>query len=83
MRTTCPTHLILLDLISITFGKEYKLCISWLYSFLHPPVLWSKYSPKHPVLRHPQFVFFPSHERPGSHPYKTTGKIIVLYNLWF
>jgi hypothetical protein len=28
----------------------------------------SKYSPKHPVLKHPQSMFFPKRERPGFTP---------------
>jgi hypothetical protein len=36
--------------------------------------LWSKYSPRVPVLKHPQSVLF---------PYKTTGRIMVLYTLTF
>jgi hypothetical protein len=45
---------------------------------LHFLTLRSKYSPQPPVLRHPQSVFFPYQV---SHPYKTTGKIMVLYML--
>jgi len=34
----------------------------------------SKYSPQHPVFRHPQTMFFPLCEL-VSHIYKTTGKM--------
>jgi hypothetical protein len=44
--------------------------------------LRSKYSPQHPVLNHPQSVFFNVRDQ-VSHPYRTTGKIIVLYILIF
>jgi hypothetical protein len=36
--------------------------------------LRSKYSPQHPVLKHPKSVFLPQCYK-VSHPYRTTGKI--------
>jgi hypothetical protein len=48
--------------------------------FHHFIPLWSKYSPQHPGLRHLQSVFLRDQV---SHPYRTTGKIIVLYSLIF
>jgi len=43
---TCPTHLILLDLITRTiFGVEYKSLSSSLCSFLHSPVTSSLLKP--------------------------------------
>jgi hypothetical protein len=54
-----PPHLILLVFITLTMpAEEYKPCSSSLCSFLQPPVtlslFGSKYSPKHPVRKHPQ-----------------------------
>jgi hypothetical protein len=40
--------------------------------------LWSKYSPQHPVLKH-SLCFSYNVRDQVSHPYRTTGKIIVLY----
>jgi hypothetical protein len=40
-----------------------------------------KYSPQHPIIKHPQPTFLPQCEDQVLHPYNTTGKIIVLYIL--
>jgi hypothetical protein len=46
--------------------------------------LRTEYSPEHPVLKHPQFMFLPLNIRDQvSHPYRTTGKIILSYILIF
>jgi hypothetical protein len=41
------------------------------------------YSPQYPILEHPQPKFLPRYERMVSHPYKTTGSVIVLCILFF
>ena len=43
----------------------------------HLVPLRPKYSPQHPLFKHPQPTFLPQCEQ-LSHPYKTTGRIIVL-----
>jgi hypothetical protein len=65
---TCPAHLILLDLSHHPNNISWRVQIikllntQFLTSFLS---LRSKYSPQHPVLKHPQSVFFPLHDRPS------------------
>jgi hypothetical protein len=61
MCTTCSIHLITLDLITlIIFGEAYKLLGSFIMqsSPASRPLipLRSKYSPQHPVLKHPQSI---------------------------
>jgi len=59
VRSIFPVYLIL-DLITLIIrGEVYKLLSSSLCSFPIPLPLRSKYSPQHPVLRHPQSVLFP------------------------
>ena len=59
IRTTCPAHLILFDLITHKIlGEEYRSWSSPLPSvpcYLFPAM--SKCSPQHPVLEHPQPTF--------------------------
>jgi len=72
IHATCPKHLIILDLIiQIIFGDKYRSLSFSLYSFLQSPVILSlrpKYSPQHPMLKHPQPAFLPHFERPSFTP---------------
>jgi hypothetical protein len=45
--------------------------------------LMSKYSPQHPVLKHPQSMFFLNVRIQVSYSFKTEGKTIVLCILIF
>ena len=88
IRTTCPAHLILLDFITCTIlDEKYKSFSSSLCNLLHSPITSSLLGPN--ILLNTMFSntisFLSSHNVNGqvSHPYKTTGKIIVLYILIF
>ena len=88
IRATCPVLLILLDFITRTImGEKYRsfkpliMYFSPLSCYLvHPS---PKYLPEHPIVRHRQPTFFLNMIDQVSHPYKTTGEIIVLFTLIF
>ncbi|PNF26626.1 hypothetical protein B7P43_G10242, partial [Cryptotermes secundus] len=76
IHATCPAHLIHLDLIILTILREK-------YSFLQPPVTSSLFGPN--ILLNALFSNTLSLcsslnvRDQVSHPYRTTGKIIILY----
>ena len=85
---TFPAHLILLDFITRTMlGEECKPFSSSLCNLLHSSVTSSLLGPN--ILLNTMFsntLSFLSSRRVNnqvSHPYKTTGKIIILYILIF
>jgi hypothetical protein len=86
--TTCPTHIIILDLITQTiFGEEYRSLQSSWCLLQHYPVTLSILCPN--ILLNTLFsnTLNPCSSSSMSdqvkHPYKTTGKIIVRYILIF
>jgi hypothetical protein len=84
---SCSLHLILfVSDILITWRRVQvmKLLIMQFSPIsCHFISLRTKYSPQHPVLKHPQSMFLPECEIPISHPYGITGKIKFLYILIF
>jgi len=88
IRATCPAHLILLDFITRTIlGEVYRSLSSYICNFLHSPVTSSLLGPN--ILLNTLFSNTLSQSLSHnvgdqvSHPYKATGKIIVLYILIF
>jgi hypothetical protein len=87
IRATWLAHLILLDLIIlILLGEEYKSRSSSLCRFLHPLVTSSLFGPissSASCSQTPSVYVSPFVRDQISHPYRTTGKIIVLCILIF
>jgi hypothetical protein len=83
IRATCPAHLINLDLTTRKILVEDYRSLSYsLCSFLHSPVTSSLLSPN--ILLNTLSLRSSFNVREEvSHPYETTGKIIVLYILIF
>jgi hypothetical protein len=86
IRTTCPAHLNLLDLITrMSFGEEYGAWSPSLHSLLHYPVILPLLGPN--ILLSTLFsktlrlCSSLSASDQVSRPYKTTGKITVPYIL--
>ena len=85
---TCPTHLILLDFIARKIlGEEYRSLSFSLCRFLHSPFTSPLLGPN--ILLNTLFSNILSQRSclnvsvQVSHPYKTTGKTIVLYHFIF
>jgi hypothetical protein len=87
MHVTCPAHLILLDLITLTvFVKEYGLWSSPLCNFLHDPsssLLGQNIFLNTLFSKTLSLCSSPKMRDQVLHPYSTTGKITVLYILIF
>ena len=85
IRSTCPAHFLLLDLITGTIlGEEYR-SFSSPFSFLHSLVTSSLLGPNIPLStlfsNTPQPTFLPQCEQSSFTLIQNRGKIIVLYVL--
>ena len=88
IRATYPAHLIRLDFITRTIlGEEYRSFSSSICNLLHSPVTSSLLGPNiilNTIFSNTlSFLSSLNVSDQVSHPYKTTGKIIVLYILIF
>ena len=82
---TCPFRLILLDsIIQMIVGEEHRLWSSALCCLLHSPIILSLLGPDI-FVRTLFSAYIPTSmwETQVSHPYKNTGKDIVLYFVIF
>ena len=79
IRTTCPTHFIILYLITpIKFCDKYRSWSPSLSRLRYSPVTSSlrpNYLPQHRTLEHPQSVLFLQYDRPSFTPIQNTRKI--------
>ena len=83
IRATCPAHLILLDFITCTIlDEQYRSLSSLLCSFLHSLVTSFLLGPNN-LLGTLSLCSSLNVSNQVSRPYKTTGRIIVLYILIF
>ena len=87
IRATCPTHLFIVDFITrIIFGEKYRSFSTPGCSFLHSPVTLSPLGPNilNTLLSNTLSLRSSLNVSDQvSHPYKKTGKIIVLHILIF
>jgi hypothetical protein len=74
----CPSHPPWLDHSNYTWWRVQVMKLS--PTSHHFISLWSKYSLQHPVLKHNLCSSLNVRDQ-ISHPYRTTGKIIILYTL--
>ena len=84
IRTTCPGHLIFLDFITLTIlGEEHRSSCSFLHSLVTSSLLGPNILLNTLFSNTLSWCSFLSVSDQISHPYKTIGKIIVLYILIF
>jgi len=87
---TCPAHFMLLHLIAQKIlDEEHRSLSSSLCSFLSTPLLphplRPKYSPQHPILKHPQPALLPQCKRQVFTPIQQNTKLYfcISYCIYF